>query len=158
MFLSVLNAQNPVLRVGLNIMIPVRSGITVGYSFSDYIAEEIRDRTTRGSKEKNLIVLGDFNIDERGENPLFKAFAATGLVVPENLLNLKTTYGTDPKFYDQIAWFKENGDIPALSIRYRSGGGFEFTKSLYKNSGLSDTHISWKISDHYPLWVEFATN
>ena len=38
---SILNAQDPVLRVGLNIMIPVRSGITVGYSFSDYIAAEL---------------------------------------------------------------------------------------------------------------------
>ena len=41
LFSSILNAQNPALRVGLNIMIPVRSGITVGYSFSDYIAAEL---------------------------------------------------------------------------------------------------------------------
>jgi hypothetical protein len=41
LFPSILNAQHPVLRVGFNIMIPVRSGITVGYSFSDYIAAEV---------------------------------------------------------------------------------------------------------------------
>ncbi|MEN8173489.1 MAG: endonuclease/exonuclease/phosphatase family protein, partial [Chloroflexota bacterium] len=69
-----------------------------------YIADEIRDRTEAGGEEKNLIVLGDFNIDDRGDNPLFQAFVSTGLNVPTELLNLKTTYATKPKYYDQIAW------------------------------------------------------
>jgi exonuclease III len=110
--------------------------------------------------DSNLIALGDFNID-RKDDDLWGAFTSTGLEVPSDLDRVPRTIFRDSgteHYYDQIAWFKENGDIPALSIRYRSGGGFEFTKSLYKNSGLSDTQISWKISDHYPLWVEFATN
>jgi exonuclease III len=110
--------------------------------------------------DSNLIALGDFNIDRKGDD-LWKAFTSTGLEVPSDLDRVPRTIfsdsGTD-HFYDQIAWFKGNGDVPSLSIRYGRGGGFEFTKSLYKNSGLSDTQISWKISDHYPLWVEFKTN
>jgi exonuclease III len=110
--------------------------------------------------DSNLIALGDFNID-RKDDELWEAFTSTGLEVPNDLDSVPRTIFSDSDsehFYDQIAWFKENDDIPALSIRYGSGGGFEFTKSLYKYSGLSDTQISWKISDHYPLWVEFETN
>jgi endonuclease/exonuclease/phosphatase family metal-dependent hydrolase len=118
-------------------------------SFSEYIAAEIRDRTTRGGEEKNLIVLGDFNIDERGDNPLFKAFASTGLVVPSHLLNLKTTYGTEPKFYDQIAWFMGNLDL----ITSGRCGVIDFSGAIYRE--LTLRQMSYRVSDHFPVWVEF---
>jgi len=113
--------------------------------------------------DSNLIALGDFNID-RKDDPLYQAFTSTGLDVPEVLNRVPRTIFSDPgeadtdHFYDQIAWFTEEGSTPPLSIRYKDGGGFDFTKSLYKNSGLTKTQISWKISDHFPLWVEFDTS
>ena len=116
---------------------------------SKYIASEIRDRATSGGEEKNLIVLGDFNIDDRGDNPLFQAFVSTGLIVPQQLLNLKTTYSTKPKFYDQIAWFM--GDLDLLSND--RAGVINFAESVYR--GISLRKMSFLMSDHFPIWVEF---
>jgi endonuclease/exonuclease/phosphatase family metal-dependent hydrolase len=109
--------------------------------------------------DHNLITLGDFNID-RKDDELYKAFISSGLDVPKDLLNLpRTIFATDgPKnitFYDQIAWFSKGSKVPALSLKYRSGGNFDFTKTALKSLNLSTRELSYRISDHYPLWVEF---
>jgi exonuclease III len=118
-------------------------------SLSDFIAHEIRDRASTGGEERNLIVLGDFNIDDRGDNPLFQAFVSTGLVVPSQLLNLKTTYSTKPKFYDQIAWFMGNLDL----LTDERAGVINFADAVYRDLGLMQ--MSYRVSDHFPVWVEF---
>ena len=118
-------------------------------SLSQFIADEIRDRATAGGEEKNLIVLGDFNIDDRGDNPLFQAFVSTGLVVPAQLLNLKTTYSTKPKYYDQIAWFMGNLDL----LTDDRAGVINFADAVYQDLDLRQ--MSYLVSDHFPVWVEF---
>lgn len=108
----------------------------------------------------NLIALGDFNVDRKG-NPLYEAFTSTGLHVPEDLHEVPRTIFTDPRkldtahFYDQIAWFTEDGRRPALSLDYRGGGSFDFTEVALPRRDLSKTSLSWHVSDHYPLWTEF---
>jgi hypothetical protein len=119
---------------------------------AQYIAKEIRARVKTLAEEKNLIVLGDFNIDERGDNPLFQAFVSTGLVVPAQLLNLKTTYDTKAKFYDQIAWFMGGLDMPTKG----QAGVVDFGGAVYQELSLKE--MSYLVSDHYPLWVEFITD
>jgi endonuclease/exonuclease/phosphatase family metal-dependent hydrolase len=119
-------------------------------ALSRYIADEIRDRATAGGEEKNLIVLGDFNIDDRGDNPLFQAFVSTGLIVPDQLLNLKTTYSTKPKYYDQIAWFMGNLDL----LSHDRAGVIDFAGAVYRE--LSIQQMSYLVSDHFPIWVEFV--
>lgn len=57
------------------------------------------------------------------------------------------------KFYDQIAWFLEFGRGPVLNLGYLGAGSFDFVPLL--RGGLSKVSLSWKVSDHYPLWVEF---
>lgn len=57
-------------------------------------------------------------------------------------------------FYDQIAWFQENGNRSVLSLRFLSAGSFDFVPLL--QGGLTKTQLSWKISDHHPLWLEFS--
>jgi endonuclease/exonuclease/phosphatase family metal-dependent hydrolase len=110
--------------------------------------------------DHNLIALGDFNVDRRG-NPLYEAFTSTGLHVPEDLQDVPRTIFTDPEkldtahFYDQIAWFTEDGKRPALSLEYREGGHFDFTRVALPRRGLSRNSLSWHVSDHFPLWVEF---
>jgi len=103
----------------------------------------------------NLIALGDFNIDRRGD-PNFDAFTSTGLRPPKEMEGLPRTIfeeGKD-KFYDQIAWFCEGEDTPLLSLRYDGGAGyFDFAGVVM--SELDRTELSWKLSDHFPLWVEF---
>jgi hypothetical protein len=117
-----------------------------------YVAEEIRDRVKTLADERNLIVLGDFNIEDRGANPLFQAFVSTGLVVPPALLNLRTTYDTKPKYYDQIAWFM--GELDMLSEG--RAGVIDFTGAVFKT--MTPREMSYRVSDHLPLWVEFITN
>ncbi|MGE5249609.1 MAG: endonuclease/exonuclease/phosphatase family protein [Bacteroidota bacterium] len=121
-------------------------------SLAKYVAEEIRDRVKTLADERNLIVLGDFNIEDRGSNPLFQAFVSTGLVVPPALLNLRTTYDTKPKFYDQIAWFM--GELEMLCEG--RAGVIDFTGSVFKE--MTPREMSYRVSDHLPLWVEFITN
>ncbi|MBN1665923.1 MAG: endonuclease/exonuclease/phosphatase family protein [Anaerolineales bacterium] len=121
-------------------------------NLAEFIATEIRDRTQTSGEEKNLVVLGDFNIDDRGDNPLFQAFVSTGLMVPAPLLNLKTTYGTKPKFYDQIAWFMGNIDLMSNDL----AGVIDFSEAVYQE--LPKWQMSYRVSDHFPIWVEFITD
>ncbi len=111
--------------------------------------------------DHNLIALGDFNIDRR-DDPLYDAFVSTGLDIPEDLQEAPRTIFDDPhkpelnKFYDQIAWFAGRNGLPALSLRYSRGGYFDFTKSALASRQLTRVELSWRISDHYPLWAEFC--
>ncbi len=106
----------------------------------------------------NLLVLGDFNLDRVG-NPLFEAFVSTGLWPPAELNAVPRTIFDDAEgkhFYDQIAWFSQSDGRSMLrSLRYAGrAGGFDFIPHVFP--GLSRTEVSWRISDHYPLWAEFT--
>lgn len=110
--------------------------------------------------DHNLICLGDFNID-RLDDPLYKAFTSTGLFTPLDLNLVPRTLFSDQdnprldKFYDQIAWFPAVKGKPAFSLRYHRGGSFNFAPYVLKMRGLDRLGLSWRISDHYPLWAEF---
>ncbi len=105
----------------------------------------------------NLLVLGDFNLDRLG-NPLYNAFVATGLFPPSALDTVPRTIFDDDSsrhFYDQVAWFsRPDGSSMLDGMTYTNrAGGFDFLPHVFP--GLSRTEVSWRISDHYPLWVEF---
>ncbi len=126
------------------------------------IADWMSDWARRSNRfHHNLFTLGDFNIDDREGSPLFDAFTSTGLRVPEVLHNLPRTVFDDPgdpsdnNFYDQIAWF-ETGSRGLTDLELRTGGNFDFLPHVYTNTNLSRTSISHRVSDHYPLWVEFG--
>lgn len=109
----------------------------------------------------NLLVLGDFNLD-RLDNPLFEAFVSTGLGPPTELDRIPRTifdHPSKPHFYDQIAWFNDptDPDFPALldGLTYTNRcGNFDFLPHAF--AGLTKTQVSWRLSDHYPLWAEFT--
>jgi len=109
----------------------------------------------------NLIALGDFNID-RNDDPLYQALTSTGLGSPDVLDTVPRTIFTDPtdagneKFYDQIAWFSGANNVPRLTLEYRNAGYFDFVPHVLTDRGLTRAQLSWHISDHYPLWVEFG--
>ena len=108
----------------------------------------------------NLLCLGDFNIDRQG-SALFDALTQTGLAVPDILMNQPRTIFDDPgdpsddNFYDQIAWFN-TGTHALIDLELRAGGNFDFQPFVYTDTNLSRSSVSYRISDHYPLWVEFG--
>jgi endonuclease/exonuclease/phosphatase family metal-dependent hydrolase len=110
--------------------------------------------------EQNLIALGDFNIDRRGD-ALWQAFTSTGLTVPEDLNRVPRSIFADPgqptlgKFYDQIAWFADGEGDARLNMQYVRGGSFDFVPYVYRDQGFTKSTIRYRMSDHYPLWVEF---
>jgi endonuclease/exonuclease/phosphatase family metal-dependent hydrolase len=113
------------------------------------------------SYDHNLIALGDFNIDRKSDE-LYQTFTSTGLQVPQDLHQVPRTIFADPdnpnleKFYDQIAWFTGDNNVPALSMKHIKSGHFDFTQVTLQILNLTKNQLSWRISDHYPLWTEFS--
>lgn len=113
----------------------------------------------RDDWNRNLMVLGDFNLERYGD-PLYVAFMSTGLLPPAELDQVPRTifdHPTKPHFYDQVAWFRhpdhlDRSVLEGLAYTGRCGS-FDFVPLAFR--GLSKTELSWRISDHYPLWVEF---
>ena len=101
--------------------------------------------------------MGDFNIDRHGD-PLHRAFTSTGLEAPAALNYTPRTIFEDPTapagtnhFYDQIAWFTTGRAV--LSLPFANAGMFDFTRGLIRAD--SQSQLSYRISDHFPLWCEF---
>jgi endonuclease/exonuclease/phosphatase family metal-dependent hydrolase len=122
-------------------------------SLADYTAKEIRDRArSKGAEETNLIVLGDFNIDKRQGDPLFDTFVSQGLWVPEAVRETRTTTGQEAKHYDQIAWFRD--DLTLLT--QGRAGVVDFVGAVFRD--MSTSSMTYRVSDHFPLWVEFQSD
>lgn len=108
---------------------------------------------------QNLIALGDFNIDRHNDG-LWQAFTSTGLTVPDPLHAVKRSIfakdgeTTLSKYYDQIAWF-ETGRRRKLNLEFSNAGGFDFVPFLYSEREMPKSSLQHRLSDHYPLWVEF---
>ena len=60
----------------------------------------------------------------------------------------------DDNYYDQIAWFT-TGSGALIDLVLRNGGNFDFQPYVYTDTNLTRTSISHRVSDHFPLWVEF---
>lgn len=105
---------------------------------------------------QNLIALGDFNIDKRGDL-LNDTFISEGLYIPPALQNETVTRSIfdETKYYDQIAWFQNSKKKNNLSLEFLSGGNYDFVKTALINRGLTKQALSFMLSDHYPLWAEF---
>ncbi len=90
-----------------------------------------------------------------------RTFTSTGLVVPAALNEVRRSIFADPgeptlgKFYDQIAWFVD-GRGRLIDLALRSAGGFDFVPLLYRDIDLPRSQLQYRVSDHYPLWVEFG--
>lgn len=121
------------------------------------IAEWLADWAEREEEwNHNLIALGDFNIDGIDDD-LHKAFTSTGLEPPPGLADLPRTIFDKPTarhHYDQIAWFNtKTKKRPVLNLSCSAAASFDFVPELRGDQTLNT--LSWHISDHYPLFVEF---
>ena len=109
-----------------------------------------------------VVMLGDFNPDRRG-GPLYDAII-DALSVPEGLHSLPRAVGSPGKgtfrsellkFYDQLTWYGGDPEGPCATLRHRASGVFDFVGAVHNE--LSIRALSYRLSDHYPLWIEFST-
>lgn len=105
--------------------------------------------------EQNLLALGDFNIEARGD-VLAQTFLSEGLHIPDALERVTRSIFDETKFYDHIAWFDGANGQPKLSMEFLNGGNFDFVGKVLTGRNLTKQQLSFMLSDHYPLWAEFA--
>jgi exonuclease III len=102
----------------------------------------------------SLITLGDFNI-ERNDDIAYQAFVSTGLHVPDDMHRFSRTVFGNLSFYDQIAWFTNKKLNPQINLKYKQGGTFNFKNKVLRGLNYTTSQLSYRISDHLPLWAEF---
>ncbi|CAH1002600.1 Deoxyribonuclease [Neolewinella maritima] len=122
------------------------------------IARWIQDWATNiNVYDQNLIALGDFNIDARGDL-LDQTFLKNGLYVPPALQDASVTRSifNEQKYYDQIAWFRGDRGRTELSMKFLNGGNYDFVPVLWDQDRVTKQQFSFMLSDHYPLWAEFG--
>jgi endonuclease/exonuclease/phosphatase family metal-dependent hydrolase len=98
----------------------------------------------------SLILLGDFNIDRRADKT-HQAFISTGLFVPRELTDASRSIFNNMAYYDQITWYQEK-----FNLSYKIGGSYDFTMTAMKSLGIKNDDLSYRISDHLPLYAEFG--
>jgi len=103
---------------------------------------------------QSLIILGDFNIERKGD-AAYNAFVSKNLFIPEGIRDLRSTIFKEKKLYDQIAWYKNSKSKSQISLDYQRGGIYDFRKSVLQERKYSTSRLSYRISDHFPLWCEF---
>jgi exonuclease III len=103
---------------------------------------------------QSLIILGDFNIEREGDEA-YEAFISKNLYIPKDISSLPSTIFKKVKHYDQIGWFKNTKSKSQINLEYNKGGIFDFRQKVFASRNLSLTQLSHRISDHFPLWVEF---
>lgn len=103
---------------------------------------------------QSLIILGDFNIDKKGDEA-HKAFTSRNLFIPKDIEILPSTIFKKVKQYDQIGWFKNSSNKSQITLNYDKGGIFDFRDHILTNRNISLSKLSFRISDHFPLWCKF---
>jgi endonuclease/exonuclease/phosphatase family metal-dependent hydrolase len=123
-------------------------------ALADWIEAKRREKT---SEDKDLIVMGDFNIESR-DDPLFAAITKHGLEIPRALLGAHGTDLKKDKRYDQIL------HQPIYPRNFTNAGGeLDFygddahIKQLFPE-GMTKEKFTYQLSDHLPLWMQINTD
>jgi endonuclease/exonuclease/phosphatase family metal-dependent hydrolase len=121
---------------------------------ADWIEAKRREKT---NEDKDLIVMGDFNIPSR-DDPLFQAITKHGLQIPNALLGVHGTNLEQNKYYDQIL------HQPIYPASFTNAGGeldFYIDEAHIKElfpGGLTQKRFTFQLSDHLPLWLQINTD
>jgi hypothetical protein len=107
------------------------------------------------AEDKDIIVMGDFNIDNRAD-ALFKALTSRGLKLPKALLT--DAFGSNlarDKRYDQIVHSPQFPDTFT-----NAGGVLDFYRDNHKPllPDLDKQAFTFQLSDHLPLWLQINTD
>lgn len=106
--------------------------------------------------DKDIIVLGDFNIPDV-ESELFGVATSRGLRMPSALVGVHGTNLAKDKRYDQILH-----DPKYVKSFTDQGGVLDFYqgdhRSLYPGTTMTKLEFTFEISDHLPLWIHVDTD
>lgn len=112
-------------------------------------------RQEKHGEDKDLIVMGDFNITSTGSS-LFKAITKHHLSIPRALQRLDVGSNlARNKRYDQILHH------PIYPEEFTNHGGI---LDFYQNSinplfpGMTKDAFTYQMSDHLPLWIQINTD
>jgi endonuclease/exonuclease/phosphatase family metal-dependent hydrolase len=114
-------------------------------------------RLEKTNEDKDLIVMGDFNIPSRTD-ALFKAITKHGLQVPKALLGAHGTSLEKDKRYDQILHY------PIYPENFTNAGGeldFYIDQAYIEElfpEGMTKKKFTYQLSDHLPLWMQINTD
>ncbi|MDE5422439.1 endonuclease/exonuclease/phosphatase family protein [Ancylomarina sp. DW003] len=103
---------------------------------------------------QSLIILGDFNIEREGDEA-YNAFVSKGLFIPPDIRTLPSTIFKEIKLYDQIGWYRNSRRKSQISLEFQSGGIYDFREKVLTDRNYSLSKLSFRISDHFPLWCKF---
>jgi Endonuclease/Exonuclease/phosphatase family len=130
------------------------------------LAEMLKGMAAKSAE--NYIVLGDFNIFQRGDATLH-ALERGGFRVPDELRELPGSNVRQDKHYDQIATLAQTTRFGTTS----RAGIFDFYKSVYRNidedayaaerkeQKVKESYQQWRtyqMSDHLVMWLELKTD
>lgn len=115
-------------------------------------------RLEKTSEDKDLIVMGDFNIPSR-ESPMFRAITRHGLQIPSALLGLNHGSNLEKnKRYDQIFHY------PIYPENFSNSGGVldfyieeTYIAELFPQE-MTKAEFTYQLSDHLPLWMQVRTD
>jgi hypothetical protein len=116
----------------------------------------------RGAPEpENLILLGDFNIFDRGDATM-KALTDAGFEIPPELQAIPGSNKKQDKHYDQIAFMTRPNRFGTTG----KAGVFNYYKSVFRDTdkdayqslmGTAKKYDDWRtyqMSDHLVMWIE----
>jgi len=120
---------------------------------ADWVADRRQEKYV---VDKDVIVLGDFNIPSR-RSSLFKAVTSKGLQCPPALLGAPGTDLARGKRYDQIR------HDPIFTTSFLNHGGvLDFYcgdhQPLFPADKLTKDKFTFQLSDHLPLWIQIGTD
>jgi exonuclease III len=126
----------------------------------------------RNKKESaNYILLGDFNITgTEPDDPTMEALTNGNFTIPKKLQDLENRFTNKNrnKPYDQIAYIDQPGFME-FGDDAKSAGVFDYYQNVFTKNHEDDykdclgamTYKDWvtyQMSDHLPLWIEFKVN
>lgn len=156
---SFVSAQNPFTLASVHVIWGRSAAQRVheAEALAELLALTVRDPSpqTPDDFRRNLIALGDFNIARTGDAG-YQALVDHGLEPDPGLADVARTVGETPgktSAYDQIAWIAR-GRLGALGFDRVSSGNVVWDRLIARDPLHGDP--TYRISDHYPLWVEFA--
>jgi hypothetical protein len=120
-----------------------------------HLAEWIhRRQTSRYVFDKDIIVVGDFNIPKVGDS-LYKAITSKGLEMPPALAAVRFSTVSGQGRYDQILHYSKSGKSFT-----NNGGILDFYQGDHTGlfPELTKEQFTFQLSDHFPLWIQLDTD